>query len=103
MDTRHESTAAQGGPDRRAFLGRAGLAGAAALAGAAPVEPSDTGPDRIPTKPFGKTGERVSIIGLGGHALGLAPTYEEAERLVHEAIDAGVDFFDNAWEYHEGK
>jgi aryl-alcohol dehydrogenase-like predicted oxidoreductase len=107
MDTRHESTAAQGGPDRRDFLGRAGLAGAAALAGAvagaAQVELSDTGPDRIPKKPFGKTKERVSIIGIGGYSLGQAPTYEEAERIAHEAIDAGVNFFDNAWEYHDGK
>jgi aryl-alcohol dehydrogenase-like predicted oxidoreductase len=95
------------GADRREFLGRAGLAGAAALAGAVvragPVELSDTGPDRIPKKPFGKTNEKVSIIGLGGFALGQAPTYEEAERIAHEAIDAGVTFFDNAWDYHDGK
>jgi aryl-alcohol dehydrogenase-like predicted oxidoreductase len=93
--------------DRREFLGRAGLAGAAALAGAVaraePVELSDTGPDRIPKKPFGKTKEKVSIIGIGGYTLGQAPSYEEAERIVHEAIDAGVTFFDNAWDYHDGK
>src|SRR5205823_13828038 len=69
----------------------------------APVELSDTGPDRVPTKPFGKTKERVSVIGIGGYTLADAPTYEEAERVVHEAIDAGVNFFDNAWEYHQGK
>jgi aryl-alcohol dehydrogenase-like predicted oxidoreductase len=95
------------GSDRREFLGRAGLAGAAALAGAVaragPVELSDTGPDRIPKKPFGKTTEKVSVIGMGGFSLGQAPTYEEAERIAHEAIDAGVTFFDNAWDYHDGK
>ncbi len=92
---------------RREFLGRAGLAGAVALAGtvagAAPIGLSDTGPDRIPKKPFGNTRENVSIIGIGGFSLADAPTYEEAERIVHEAIDAGVTFFDNAWEYHDGK
>jgi len=95
------------GPDRREFLGRAGLAGvnvlAGAVAGAAPAELSDTGPDRIPKKSFGKTGEKVSIIGIGGYTLADAPSYEEAERIVHEALDAGVTFFDNAWEYHQGK
>ena len=45
----------------------------------------------------------VSAIGLGGHSLGSAPTLEEAEAIVREAVDAGVNFFDNAWEYHEGK
>ena len=107
MHTRHEHTAAPGGPDRREFLGRAGLAGAAALAGAvagaAPVELSDAGPDRIPKKPFGKTKEKVSVIGIGGYTLADAPSYEEAEHIAHEAIDAGVNFFDNAWEYHQGK
>ncbi len=101
MSTQREGT------DRREFLGRAGLSGAAALAGAVaradPVELSDTGPDRIPKKPFGKSGEKVSIIGIGGYTLGQAPSYEEAERIVHEAIAAGVTFFDNAWDYHDGK
>jgi aryl-alcohol dehydrogenase-like predicted oxidoreductase len=95
------------GTDRREFLGRAGLSGAAALAGAVaragPVELSDAGADRVPKKPFGKTGEKVSVIGIGGYTLGQAPSYEEAERIVHEAIDAGVTFFDNAWDYHDGK
>jgi predicted aldo/keto reductase-like oxidoreductase len=59
--------------------------------------------DAIPKRPLGKTGEQVSILGIGGHHLGSAETYEDAERIVHEAIDAGVNFFDNCWEYHNGK
>src|SRR5205085_6573850 len=106
-DHRESST----GPDRRDFLQTAGVLGAsAALSGAllaqgAPqrLELSDTGPDRIPRKPFGRTKEKVSIIGLGGYSLGDAPSLKEAIAIVHEAIDAGVNFFDNAWEYHDGK
>src|SRR5205085_10152199 len=64
---------------------------------------SNTGPDRIPRKPFGRTTETVSVIGLGGYSLGDAPSLKEAIAIVHEAVDAGVTFFDNAWEYHDGK
>jgi aryl-alcohol dehydrogenase-like predicted oxidoreductase len=54
----------------------------------------------IPTRPFGKSDERVSLIGLGGAHIGNPPE-EESSRIVHEAIDAGVTFLDNAWEYNE--
>jgi len=52
-------------------------------------------------RPLGGTGVRVSALGVGGHHLGDLPNVETAIRLVHEAIDAGVNFMDNAWEYHE--
>jgi aryl-alcohol dehydrogenase-like predicted oxidoreductase len=57
----------------------------------------------IPKKPLGKTGLEVSAIGLGGYSLADAPTLDEAKQIVREAVDAGVTFFDNAWEYHEGR
>src|SRR5205085_9614865 len=41
--------------------------------------------------------------GMGGYSLGDAPSLKEAIGIVHEAIDAGVNFFDNAWEYRNGK
>jgi uncharacterized protein len=56
----------------------------------------------IPTRPFGRHADRVSIIGLGGFHLGLPDTDREAVRLAHEAIDAGITFLDNAWDYNEG-
>lgn len=56
----------------------------------------------IPTRPFGRTGERVSIIGLGGWHLGTPPTDRAAVRLVHAALDAGITFLDNAWDYNNG-
>src|SRR5688500_11604457 len=57
----------------------------------------------VPRRAFGTTGEYVSAMGLGGYHLGLVGTEREAARIVHEAIDAGITFMDNAWEYHEGK
>ena len=52
---------------------------------------------------FGRTGVAVSVIGIGGSHLGDVKDPDEAVRIVHEAIDAGINFFDNAWEYHDGK
>lgn len=53
---------------------------------------------------FGKTGETVSAIGLGGSHLGKANVSEEmATRLIHQAIDRGITFMDNSWDYNEGR
>jgi aryl-alcohol dehydrogenase-like predicted oxidoreductase len=51
----------------------------------------------IPVKDLGKTGAKVSAVGLGGHHLGDFATFEDAERVVHDAIDQGIHFFDNCW------
>jgi aryl-alcohol dehydrogenase-like predicted oxidoreductase len=56
----------------------------------------------IPTRPFGRSGEQVSILGLGGFHVGLPETDAAAVRLVHAAIDAGITFMDNAWDYNDG-
>ena len=56
---------------------------------------------RIPQRQFGRVAEPVSALGLGGYHLGLVSGTREAVRIVHEAIDAGVTFMDNAWEYNE--
>jgi uncharacterized protein len=56
----------------------------------------------IPTRPFGRSGDRVSILGLGGFHVGLPKTDRAATRLIHAAIDAGVTFLDNAWDYNDG-
>src|SRR6476469_5410023 len=59
--------------------------------------------EEIPRRPFGRHSQMVSALGLGGFRIGKAKTEAEATRLIHEAIDAGVTFLDNAWEYHDGK
>jgi aryl-alcohol dehydrogenase-like predicted oxidoreductase len=57
----------------------------------------------IPVRPLGGTGATVSAIGLGGYHIGKIANEREAIRVVHAAIDAGITFMDNAWEYHEGR
>lgn len=101
--------------DRRRFLQKAGLAGGAAWLGTqaghllaadpgSPV-PAETGPvgGVVPRRPFGRTGETISSIGLGGEAFARARSEEESIRIVHEAIEHGVNFMDNAWEYNGGR
>jgi len=84
---------------RRRFLEGAAVL---AAAGGNSIMAQNTG-DSIPKRPLGKTGVEVSIIGLGGYHLGSASSQKEARRIVDEALDAGINFFDNAWEYHDGK
>jgi len=102
-------------PGRRQLLQQGGMVGAglalssllprpkaeAAPASLTPLPMTNVGPDEIPRKPLGRTGIQVSIIGIGGATLGQASSLDEATRIVHEAVDAGVDFMDNAWEYNE--
>ncbi len=59
-------------------------------------------PGVIPKRPLGKTGEYVSIYGYGGWDAG-RPEEKESISMIHEAIEAGVTFFDNAWEYNRGR
>jgi aryl-alcohol dehydrogenase-like predicted oxidoreductase len=55
-----------------------------------------------PRRPMGKTGLEVSILGLGGYHLGTVSGQQEVNNMVAMALDHGVNFIDNAWEYHEG-
>src|SRR5689334_3607067 len=59
--------------------------------------------DEIPRRQFGRHPDTVSALALGGYHVGVARSEAEATKLIHEAIDAGVTFLDNAWEYHDGK
>jgi aryl-alcohol dehydrogenase-like predicted oxidoreductase len=57
----------------------------------------------IPRRPLGRTGVEVSILALGGFHLGAAGSADACARIVHEALDEGLDFLDNCWEYHDGR
>ena len=56
----------------------------------------------IPQRQLGSSGVTVSALGIGGSTLGDIGYESEALRIVHEGIDGGITFFDNAWEYHDG-
>jgi predicted aldo/keto reductase-like oxidoreductase len=87
---------------RRRFIDKTGSALAAAsvapIIAAAPAAAAAT--DEIPKRQFGRHPDKISVLGLGGHHLGDAATVGEATNIVHEAIDSGITFFDNAWEYN---
>jgi len=86
---------------RREFLQAATASLAWGGFGARALAMQETSDGGIPTRPIGRTGERVPIVGLGGYHIGV-PEEKEAIRIIHEAIDQGMTFFDNSWDYHDG-
>ena len=93
---------------RRAFLqaSAAGMCTAHLVARSAAAETTQsmqTNEGGIPLRSLGTTGEKVSILCLGGHHLGRVEDDADAVKLVRYAIDHGVTFIDNAWEYHHGR
>src|SRR6516165_1335168 len=65
--------------------------------------PADT-KDHIPQRTLGRTGEKVSAIGIGGYHLGRPGVeVEESIRIVRTALDEGINFLDNCWDYNDGE
>jgi predicted aldo/keto reductase-like oxidoreductase len=111
-----------GGESRRAFLKGVAMSGAVSVisAGSAkgqnsgaggpgtPVVPnSPTGTGGVaafeaPRRAMGKTGLQVSILGVGGYHLGAVAGQPEVNDMIAKALDHGINFFDNAWEYYKG-
>ncbi len=56
----------------------------------------------MPTRPLGRTGVQVSLVGVGGYHLGLCEDDATATRIVRMAIDHGATFMDNCWDYNDG-
>ena len=56
----------------------------------------------VPTRPFGRHSDLVSILGLGGYHIGTIGTQKETIAVVRAAVDAGITFMDNAWDYNKG-
>lgn len=56
----------------------------------------------VPTRELGRTGERVSMVGLGGYHVGIPLLKSSTVKLVRAAIDRGITFLDNSWDYHDG-
>jgi len=81
------------------MIGASPLVGKLAASGRMPAEvPQGT----VPHRPLGNTGAQVSAIGVGGYHIGSANTDQVATEIVAKALDHGITFFDNAWEYHDG-
>lgn len=79
---------------RREFIrGVAALSMAAALQGETR--------DGVIYRNLGSTGERISAIGLGGYHIGV-PSEDEGIRIIRTALDRGITFLDNSWDYHDG-
>jgi aryl-alcohol dehydrogenase-like predicted oxidoreductase len=87
---------------RRRFLQTAIGSVVAAGLGSEVLAAQQGAPGEVPTRPLGKTGQHVSIVGLGGYHIG---TIEEslAVAIMHEAIEGGMRFFDNSWDYNGGR
>jgi aryl-alcohol dehydrogenase-like predicted oxidoreductase len=84
---------------RREFVKLAVATGIVAGAGSAGWAAETDG--EIPRRPLGRTGEKVSILGLGGYHIGV-PAEAEGIAIIRSAIDRGVNFLDNSWDYHDG-
>src|SRR5256714_10685223 len=76
------------------------IAGLTALQLAASLE-AETSNEMIYRK-LGNTGERVSAIGLGGYHIGVPEDEKEGIRIIRSAVDRGITFLDNSWDYHDG-
>jgi predicted aldo/keto reductase-like oxidoreductase len=86
---------------RRDFLRTAATA-AGALAAERLLHGADSS-DGVPTRALGRTGERVSAIGLGGYHIGQAKlSDEQSVQLIRQAVDRGISFLDNCWDYNDG-
>jgi predicted aldo/keto reductase-like oxidoreductase len=92
--------------NRREFLEQVtlGVAGAsAAISGnalGAPVAAAAKG--EMPYRKLGRSGERVSLLGLGGYHIGVQHDEQESLRIIRTAVDNGVNFLDNCWDYNGG-
>src|SRR6476619_4378923 len=77
------------------------LTGAAREAAAGRASASKSG--EMVYRVLGRTGEKVSAVGLGGHHIGRPRDAAEGIRIIRSAIDRGVTFLDNCWDYHDGE
>ena len=57
----------------------------------------------IPKRKFGRHADELTVVGFGGHTLYLSGSQKEANEIVHIAVDHGINFFENSWDYHGGE
>jgi predicted aldo/keto reductase-like oxidoreductase len=106
-DPQHRSTkrAWDPGVTRRRFLELSVAGAVAARAAGLQAAPGaeETRVNGIPYRTLGRTGEKVSLVGLGGFHLGHQHDERESISIIRTAIDSGINFMDNCWDYNDGK
>ena len=90
-----------GGVTRRAFL-EMGVA-ATFAAGVEKVTWAADTKGEVPRRTLGRTGEKVSMVGLGGYHIGSQKDEQESIRIIRTALDYGINFLDNCWDYNGGE
>ena len=93
--------AADSGISRRGFLGFA--VASLFLARADQQVPQSESRNGIPYRTLGRTGEKVSLVGLGGYHLGKQADPQESIRIIRMGLDGGINFLDNCWDYNGGE
>src|SRR4029077_419490 len=89
------------GVTRREFLGT--MLTTSLLAGVAGPDLWAAGNENgIPYRKLGRTGERVSLVGLGGYHIGMQSDELESIKIIRTALDSGINFLDNCWDYNGG-
>jgi len=89
------------GVTRREFLGA--LLTTSLIAGVAGPELWAAGAENgIPYRKIGRTGERVSLVGLGGYHIGMQSDEQDSIKIIRTALDSGINFLDNCWDYNDG-
>ena len=90
------------GHNRREFLEKVAAGVAGATLGLPLIGKAHAATGEMPYRTLGRSGEKVSLVGLGGSHIGNPRDEQEAIRIVRTAIDHGVNFMDNSWDYHGG-
>jgi predicted aldo/keto reductase-like oxidoreductase len=88
------------GVNRREFLGMT-AASLLMTGGLNTVNAEST--NGVPYRTLGRTGEKVSMIGLGGYHLGKQSDANESIRIIRTGLDEGINFLDNCWDYNDGE
>ena len=89
------------GVTRRKFL-EMGVA-ATLAAGGGEVAWAAQAKSEVPRRTLGRTGEKVSMVGLGGYHIGSQKDEQESIRIIRTALDSGINFLDNCWDYNGGQ
>jgi predicted aldo/keto reductase-like oxidoreductase len=101
MSDAYEKTAKDGGVTRRDFLSLA--VAATCAAGAEKLSWAADSKSGMTYRTLGRTGEKVSVVGLGGYHLARQSQEQESIEIIRTGLDSGINFLDNCWDYNGGE